>query len=315
LTLLLLGCSNPKRNLIVVENDYEIDLTELDSVRKNLNGFWIPENHIDAESILWLDFHKEKNSATWEIIPYTEEIKRTELLPIKSCPTFAGLMKLNGKVQMEFVSLGGSDTTEIEFLTKTKFKIDGMTYLRHKGYDFLETWNAHGNESKNDLNSNLVEFLDSPIDLLDFKKKKGMEFTTSVTSGTEYYHHQKFNDSIFYVYYYPDFKKKSIKIDQFVVFKHGENKHSYEDKTEILIEFRIFNQDSDLGKANLYGLTKAELESEFGTDYLTFKNGITYSNKNKILIIELNNSKVKSFRYIKLNTEIIDQELIRQIVE
>jgi hypothetical protein len=166
-----------------------------------------------------------------------------------------------------------------------------------------------------DLNSNLVEFLDNPIDFLDFKKKKGMEFTTSVTSGTEYYYQPRIKDSIFYVYYYPDFKKESIKIDQFVLFKYGENKHTYEDKTETLIEFRIFNPDSDLGKANLYGLTKAELESEFGTDYLTFDNGIAYSNKNKILTIELNNSKVKSFRYIKLNTEIVDQDLIRQIVE
>ncbi|MGB1042438.1 MAG: hypothetical protein ACPGU6_03520 [Tenacibaculum sp.] len=131
-----------------MKNDSEIDLTELDSVRENLNGFWIPENHIDSENILWLDFHKEKNSTTWEIIPYSEEIKRTESLPTKSCSTFARLIKLNGKVQMEFVSLGGSDTTEIESLSKTKFKIDGMTYLRHKGYDFLKTWNVHGFKSE-----------------------------------------------------------------------------------------------------------------------------------------------------------------------
>jgi len=134
------------QHLIVVENDYEIDLTELDAVRENLNGFWIPENHIDSENILWLDFHKKKNSATWEIIPYTEEIKRTESFPLKTCPTFAGLIKLNGKVQIEFVGLGGSDTTEIEYLYKTKFKIEGITYLRHKGYDFLKSWNVHGNE-------------------------------------------------------------------------------------------------------------------------------------------------------------------------
>ena len=60
MTFLLLRCSNPKRNLIVVENDYEIDLTELDSVRENLNGFWIPENHLDSENILLLDFYKKK---------------------------------------------------------------------------------------------------------------------------------------------------------------------------------------------------------------------------------------------------------------
>ncbi len=148
MTFIFFGCSNPKRNLIVVENDSEIDLTKLDSVRKNLNGFWIPENNIKGENILWLNFHKVKNFATWEIIPYTEDIKRTEELPITSSSTIAGLIKLNGKVQLEFVGLGDSDTTEIEVLTKMKFKIDGMTYLRHKGYDFLKTWNIHGYESE-----------------------------------------------------------------------------------------------------------------------------------------------------------------------
>lgn len=139
---------NANRNLILVAHDYEIDLTDLDSVRENLNGFWIPENNVNGEDILWLDFHKKKNSASWETIPYNEEIKQTEEPPITSCSTIAGLIKLNGKVQMEFMGLGGSDTTEIEFLTKTKFKLDGITYLRHKGYDFLKTWNVHGYESE-----------------------------------------------------------------------------------------------------------------------------------------------------------------------
>lgn len=139
---------NTNRNLVLVANDYEIDLTDLDSVRENLNGFWVPENNIDSENILWLDFHKEKNFATWETIPYTEEINRTEELPMTSCSTIAGLIKLNDKVQLDFVRLGGSYTTEIESLTKTKFKFDGMTYLRHKGYDFLKTWNVHEYKSK-----------------------------------------------------------------------------------------------------------------------------------------------------------------------
>ena len=163
--------------------------------------------------------------------------------------------------------------------------------------------------------SKLNSFLENPLDLPEFKKKKKREVTTSVSNGKEYYFNPKNKDSIFYSYFFPDFKKESIKIDEIVVFKYGENKHTYEDETETLIEFRIFNPDSDLGKANLYGLTKTELESEFGTDYLTFYNGIAYSYKNKILTIELNNSKVKSFRYIKLNTENVDQDLIQQIIE
>lgn len=139
----IIGCSRQKSDLIVVENDYEIDLIHLDSVRENLNGFWVSENHIDTENILWLDFHKEKNSSNWEIIPYNDEIKLTESLPIKSCPIYVRLIKINGKTQMEFVSMNGSDTTMIQYLTKTKFKIDEKTYLRHRGYDFLKTWNIH----------------------------------------------------------------------------------------------------------------------------------------------------------------------------
>ena len=166
------------------------------------------------------------------------------------------------------------------------------------------------------INTNLIEFLENPIDLLAFKKKKEMRFTTSVTNGTEFYFNPKIKDSIFYVYYYPteDFTDPR-KIDRIVVFKFGENKHRYDDKTETLIEFSIFNKDSDLGKANLIGLSKTELESEFGNDYLTFENGIAYSNKNKVLILEMDSSKVKSYRYLKLNTEKIDKELIGQIIK
>ncbi|WP_197022129.1 hypothetical protein [Sediminibacter sp. Hel_I_10] len=161
-----------------------------------------------------------------------------------------------------------------------------------------------------------MNFSKNPIDILAYKKKKEMRFTTSITSGTEFYFKPKIEDSIFYVYYYPAEKfDDPKKIDQIIVYKHRENKHKYEDQTEILIELRIFNKDADLGEANLIGFSKIELESKFGNDFLTFDNGITYSNKNKLLILELDNSKVKSYRYIKLNTEEINNGLIEQILK
>jgi hypothetical protein len=86
------------------------------------------------------------------------------------------------------------------------------------------------------------------------------------------------------------------------------------DNTEILIELSVETQDTTLGKVNLIGLTKTELETEFGTDYLTLDNRIIYSNKNKVLILELENSKVESFNCIKLNTDKIDSDLIGQII-
>ena len=165
-------------------------------------------------------------------------------------------------------------------------------------------------------NSNLTSFLENPIDLQEFKKKKKQSLST-VMNGAEYYWNPKINDSIHYLYSFLPNDRFQSKIEQLeiVVFKFGKNKHSWEDKTEILIELKVEAQDSILGKANLVGLTKMELETEFGSEYLILENGIAYSHKNKVLIIELDNSKVKSYRYLKLNTENIDQDLIRQIVE
>jgi len=166
-------------------------------------------------------------------------------------------------------------------------------------------------------NSILTSFLKNPIDLQKFKKSKNINYTTtSVCNGMDYHFHPKIKDSIFYTYNYPTKNfKDSKRIDQVVVFKHGKNKHTYDDETEVLIELRIFNIDSDLGKANLVGFTKTELELEFGNDYLTLDNRIVYSHKNKVLILELENSKVKSYRYIKLSSEKIDTDLIGQILK
>ena len=172
------------------------------------------------------------------------------------------------------------------------------------------------NIEKQSENSNLISFLENPIDLQKFKENKNRNVTTGVTNGTEFYFNPTIKDSIFYVYYYPaDNFDNTREIDQVVVFKHGKNKHNYEDETEILIELRIFNKDSDLENANLIGLSKTKLESEFGTNYLTFDDGIAYSYKDKILILKLENSIVNSYRYIKLNTEKIDNDLIGQIIK
>jgi hypothetical protein len=136
---LLNGCSDSKRNLAVVENKYEIDLSQLDSVRENLNGFWVREDDIDEETIVWLDFYKESNVTNWEVMQYSEDIKQIEELAIPTCPTTATLIKSNGKIHFKFVSLGGSDTLEIESLYKNRFIIDGISYLRHRGYDFVKS--------------------------------------------------------------------------------------------------------------------------------------------------------------------------------
>lgn len=169
---------------------------------------------------------------------------------------------------------------------------------------------------KLDVNSSLVEFLKSPIDLQKFKSDKKRNVTTTVTNGMNYYFSPKFKDSIFYKYNFITEKEGGkIGINKLVVFKYGESKHKYDDSTEILIELKISNKDVGLKKANLVGTTKKDIESKFGKDYLVFEKGIVYSHKDKVLMIEFNDSIVNSFKYIRLNTNVIDDELIRKIKE
>ncbi|MEK6152555.1 hypothetical protein WIW50_04820 [Flavobacteriaceae bacterium 3-367] len=162
---------------------------------------------------------------------------------------------------------------------------------------------------------NLTSFLDNPVDLQEFKKKKGSNVTTTVTNGMKYHLHPKINDSIFYSYNFITENIGPKGINEIVVFKYGENRHTYEDETEILIELRIFNEDADLGKANLVGLARKELEAEFGSDYRILNNRMMYSNKNKLVILELDDSKVISYKYLKLATENVDSDLIQQLME
>ena len=170
---------------------------------------------------------------------------------------------------------------------------------------------------KNSGNLKLTSFLENPIDLQEFKTNKKRALST-VVNRKEYYLNPKINDSsILYLYSFLPNNHFQSKIEQLeiVVFKFGKNKHSWEDNTEILIELKVKAQDNNLGRANLVGLSKTELELEFGTEYLTFDNGIIYSNKNKALLIEFNDSRIKSYNYIKLNTEKIDKDLVDQIIK
>jgi hypothetical protein len=165
-------------------------------------------------------------------------------------------------------------------------------------------------------NSKLISFLENPIDLQDYKSIKG-ESLSSVTNGLNYHYHPNIKDSIFYNYsaFPTDSTWSELEPVWITVFKFGDKRHSWDDKTEILIELSVKGKDSDLKKANLIGLSKTELETKFGTDYLTLRNGIAYSHKNKVLILELNKSIVNSYRYVKLNTEKIDKDLIEQIMK
>jgi len=165
-------------------------------------------------------------------------------------------------------------------------------------------------------NSMLISFLENPIDLQEYKKVKGKSLS-SVAKGRSYYYRPNIKDSIFYNYSSFPANSDWTKMEplRITVFKFGENKHSWEDTTEILIELRVEGKDEDLKAANLIGYTKDQMEAVFGQNYLILDHRMIYSYNNKILIVTLEDATVSAFRYLKLNTNSIDTNLIKQILE
>ena len=168
------------------------------------------------------------------------------------------------------------------------------------------------NFNKEINNSELNLFLENPIDLIDYKNHQ-KNWTSTVSSGQPYYEKFEFKDSIFYSYNYVIEKLDLKRLDEIIVFKFGENKHRYNDKTEKLIELNIFNQDSILKKADLVGLTNSLIESKFGKENFKIDNEFIYFNENKLLILTIKDDKVDSYKYLRLNTDKIDKELIKKI--
>jgi hypothetical protein len=173
------------------------------------------------------------------------------------------------------------------------------------------------NNSKFEIQQNpkLMEFLENPIDLKEFKKQNNRNVTTTVTNGKEYYYYPIINDSIFYSYNFIADNDRSKGVNEVIVFKFGKNKHTYDDETEILIELRIINNDTNLGRTNLIGFSKSELRAKFGSNFTTLDEQIIYSVNNKVLIFVMNNEKVESFYYSKLANEKIDRDVINKILK
>jgi len=101
----------------------------------------VPEDASDEfwkENILWWRVDENSNYALEYFLPYNDEIKKMETVPIHSCPAHIEPMRMNGQTHLARVGLGGSDTVQLELLTSTKCIIGGHTYRRHKGYAFLQ---------------------------------------------------------------------------------------------------------------------------------------------------------------------------------
>lgn len=162
----------------------------------------------------------------------------------------------------------------------------------------------------------LNSFLENPIDLQTFKKKSDRQYiTTSVYGASNYHVKPKGKNGIFYSYDFSRKTKNGHNINSIIVFKKGEQHHLFNDDDETIIELNIVFQDANLKEANLVGLSKEVLITKFGEHFRKVGNHLVFSNQNKILLLEISNGVVKKYKYVSLNTSVINEDLIQKLIK
>jgi len=153
----------------------------------------------------------------------------------------------------------------------------------------------------------LASFLESPIDLAEFKKTKGGANSGHADAPASayrpeqkgfYYRYMLFNT--------PQSISEARRFSEFeiVVYKDGSEIGDYFDTNESLISIKSAFADPDLYDLNFVGKPVSEVSSALGDAYWERESVMVYHSKNDMLLLSISEEQVKWFRYIKLNEEI-----------
>ena len=139
--------------MVFVKNDYEIDLTNIDSVCINLNGFWINETKLESDTIIYIKTNHMSLDGVWRKLPFNEKIQKEKMIPVfENCNSIVFYeendsiyLDFYDKKETEWIDENGvkniefkSKKIKIDYLSRISFEMNGKRYLRHKGYDFLK---------------------------------------------------------------------------------------------------------------------------------------------------------------------------------
>jgi hypothetical protein len=175
--------------------------------------------------------------------------------------------------------------------------------------------------SRSPLNSgpavpkNLLQFLENPLDLVQYKKAKGISNNGAARkpAGAKTYHkppdqgfyYQYFNFPIFGEEKRGDIAPREALGDiVVVVYKFGRTVGDYYDHREVLIELSACARDCDLMAANLVGLDVRTITERFGTDCIRKDDMMIYHANRKALVLSVTDGRVRWFRYVRLNFDL-----------
>ncbi|MGZ4049556.1 MAG: hypothetical protein ACXVPU_11180 [Bacteroidia bacterium] len=109
-----------------------------------------------------------------------------------------------------------------------------------------------------------------------------------------------------------NFSKDSVLI-QFIVWMHGDKVGLYNDSlSEQLVAIICRVKDRRLNDFNLVGITNEEIKKQFGHPDTMLDNKLFYFRNNEILCFKMENEKVYSFYWIKLNECVQSVEALKK---
>jgi hypothetical protein len=154
----------------------------------------------------------------------------------------------------------------------------------------------------------LAAFLEAPIDLVAFKKKKGGSNSGSVGTTAKRWFYRPTQPGFLYQYvlFATPEGGEGQRFDGFsvVVYKFGKTIGRYEDTNEMLVAIWCRLRDPDLGQADFVGTRVSDLKSRFGEPFATIGDVLVYQQGRRALSVNTKGGIVAWYKYLRLSREI-----------
>lgn len=162
---------------------------------------------------------------------------------------------------------------------------------------------------------NLLQFLENPLDLIQFKKAKGISNNGAAQrpSGARTYHKPPERGFYYEYFNFPIFGKdkrgdtpprEALGDLVVVVYKFGQTVGDFYDTREVLIEISVKARDCDLMQTNLVGQDLKVITDRFGTDYIKKEDLTIFHANRQVLVLSAPDGMIQWFRYARLNFDI-----------
>ncbi len=153
----------------------------------------------------------------------------------------------------------------------------------------------------------IQNFLNNPLDLNDYKKRKRGANSTAHSKIPLLYTPKYVG---FYVNYFLFQGFNEHTSPHLIVYRKGDYAHgkgfgNFMEDRDTLVKLVCNHPDQDLKSANLVGRRAQDIIDSFGNGFEIYKNRVVYFHKNSVLFFDnVGRRKIRSFTYAKLDTDI-----------